>query len=85
MALDKNKLSNDLFKAETAGITMTPAAKSGVEKKCKAIADAIDKYVKSMTVTSQIQPQSIDTIGSPSAQKGPVVSVEITSKKGGIE
>lgn len=81
MALDKSKLANELYDAETAGVDITPDAKSKVEKKCKAMADAIDQYVKSISVTSQIQPASIDTIGSPSAQKGPLAPVSISSSK----
>jgi hypothetical protein len=79
MALNKEDLSKSLYNAEIEGTELTQKAKDKIKKKCEAIASAIDVYVKKIEVKTQIMPGSINTVGSPAAQAGPAVIVELSS------
>ncbi len=85
MALNKKDLAESLYTAEIDGTALTASAKAKVKKKCDAIAAAIDLYVKEIEVASRIMPLSIDTVGSPAAQKGPPLPVEISSIPGKVK
>jgi len=52
MALVKKTLIDALFAAETDGIKLTKDAERKVMTKCKSIANAIDDYIKSATITA---------------------------------
>ena len=54
MALNKDKLSKDFFDAFSSNTELTDVAKSELEAKCKAIATAIDDFVKSVDVVVDI-------------------------------
>ncbi len=54
MALDKDKLSTDIFNAFSSNTELTDAAKAELKAKSKAIAAAIDDFVKSAEVTVDI-------------------------------
>ena len=54
MALNKDKLSKDFFDAFSSNTELTDVAKSELDAKCKAIAAAIDDFVKSAQVTVDI-------------------------------
>lgn len=44
----------------------------------KDLAEEIVKHMKTASITSTIKPQTISTVGSPSAQVGPVVPLNIS-------
>lgn len=71
MALDKSKLANDFFEAFSNNTELTDSAKAELETKCKAIAEAIDTFVKSVEIQVDVaEGIPVATAGSPAAQTG---------------
>ena len=56
MALVPATLAQQLFDAETSGVTLTAEETAKVQARCTAVAIAIDTYIKTATVNVTIQP-----------------------------
>ena len=79
LGLNKGKLIDELtviFTPDASEKAKSLTPKQVAEK----MATAIENYVKSGKVKSTILPTSINTIGTPTAQKGPLKAVEISGK-----
>tara|TARA_B100000212_G_C27083974_1_gene409340 strand:- start:89 stop:322 length:234 start_codon:yes stop_codon:yes gene_type:complete len=63
MALVKQKLIDALFAAETADVKLTKEAETKVKSKCEAVASAIDDYIKSADVDTEVNGITATQIG----------------------
>jgi|TARA_B100000902_G_C27048179_1_gene782759 hypothetical protein len=74
MALKKEKLSSELFEAETKDTEMTSEAKAKVKQRCDAVAKAIHEFVTSADILIDVLPGiPVATAGTPAAQTGQTV------------
>ena len=75
MALVPAILAQQLFDAETAGVTLTPAETAKIQARCTKVAAAIDAYIKTATVNSVVNIPATSPPGTPSV--GTAVSAGI--------
>lgn len=70
MALVPATLAQQLFDAETAGVTLTAAETAKIQERCMKVAMAIDSYIKTATVNVTIQPLPLAGSAGPVALTG---------------
>lgn len=70
MALDKAGLATALAAAFGVSAVSDPTTKANVQSMCNQIADAVDTFVKSGTVTTVVTIPSTGSPGGPSAGTG---------------